>query len=94
MPSQVQFGVISQTGYAFHKILAALSVIVFKFDSIRFVITIYVFLKPTVPSVVFLKRKLCYFRVPLKSVWFFAYTLAMELCFIGCIIEKFHEVVI
>lgn len=31
---QVQFGVISQTGYAFHKILAALSVIVFKFDSI------------------------------------------------------------
>lgn len=31
---EVQFGVISQTGFAFHRILNALSIIVFKFDSL------------------------------------------------------------
>ncbi|KAG0612261.1 hypothetical protein M758_6G014300 [Ceratodon purpureus] len=31
---EVEFGVISQTGFAFHRILAALSVIVLKFDSL------------------------------------------------------------
>jgi putative ATP-binding cassette transporter len=30
----VEFGVISQTGFAFHKILSALSVIVLKFDNL------------------------------------------------------------
>ena len=36
---QVEFGVISQTGFAFHRILAALSVIVLKFDNLRYAIS-------------------------------------------------------